>query len=268
MGLFRKKNKPKKVRDKQGCLMKVLFVVLLIVIVVFGTLGGLNMAKESYGDTLQKIADYIMEFNDVPTIETLHNRFGTESLSPYIDFQNQATECGFSGDNLEDGPLSLETSLRMRDNVFGNAISRYLNSKTELLSIVAFTITSDNTITIIFEYNLKQVKVLLEDVGSIIPDRMFITNTFMFDIKYDEFLEINQITATNTMTILNNMSKEKSDELFKYLKNVNSDKITTGLFNTYDTIVFTILNSIGMKTESNLSLTYEDGMGYISYNKK
>lgn len=258
MKLFKKKEK-KVNRDKFGCLSKALVAFLFVGIIIVGTISGLNSAKELYGEKISVITEYIEELNKPVDEKTLI----VNPIADYYTFQEQANTCGFSGYANLDGALSLNSTLSMRDNVFGALLNSYISTKEEMLSIAEFSITSENSLRIVFVYNLQELKSLLSSIGEIIPTKLYITNTYTFEFSKNEN-NVNQVSAQKIETLLNQMDKSMSDKIFNYLKGINDQGISN-LFKIYDETIFKAINDIAIKTESTLNFSFTENLGYINY---
>ena len=228
-------------------------------VIIVGTISGLNSAKDLYGEKISVITDYIEELNKPVNESTLI----VNPISPFTDFQNVANEAGFSGYTNLDGELFLNSTMSMQDKVFGSFLNSYIKQKEEMLSIGEFNITSENSLRIVFIYDLTDLKSLLSSIGDVVPNKMYITNTYTFSFYKDEN-NINQISVEKIDTLLNQMEKSKSDAIFSYLKSID-DKGISQLFKTYDDVLFKCVNDIAVKTQSNLSLSFVENVGYVNY---
>lgn len=262
MGLFRKKDKKnKKKLAKSGCLKKLGIFALFVGVFVIGLLNGLKNVDTLYGEQIRVVKEYIEAINEeVEVSQVITNPIGT-----YEEFQTVANESGFSGYTNLDGILMLNSTMILQDKIYGAILDNYIKQKDEFMSVGEFTVINQNTLKVVSVYNLTSVKNILSDAGDILPSKMYITTTYSYTISENENGD-NQITVTEVSSLLNQLDQTKSDTILKYLKGA-SDSENINSFNIIDTYLFAIINDMAIKTESDLTITYEDSIGYFNFTK-
>ena len=250
MKLFKKKEKTPKIRDRQGCLKKLAIVSMFILVFVLGLINGINGVVKLYGEKLETVATYIKKINE-PVVES---EIVFNPIAELSAFNNKADDVGFYGHNNLEDTLELQSdSMTYTDQEIGAFISSKLKNSEVLLSLGEFTISSQNTIRIVYIYDLSAISSAIEKAGEIIPQKLFITVNYEFDIEQTEFFE-DQIKYTVLNKQLNKLEPEISDTILGYLDKVEESENVKNPLETYDEIVFDILNTIALKTQTRVSL--------------
>lgn len=257
MRLFKKKEKKIKPGNKKGCMTKLMVVILFLAVFVVGLVNGVNSISQLYGSRIETVMEYINAINEpINESEVIFNPVGA-----YTDFANEASTFGFNGYGNLDNVLTLETSMTYSDNIFGALISNHIHKKTELLTLGEFTISSQNTIRAVYVYDLGALSSALEEAGDIIPDKMYITVNYEYTIV-DTGDGLKKITYTIINQQLNKLSISVSEDILKYMDKVDEADVQNPL-DTYEEVVFSVINTIAIKTQSVLSLD----TGTITYTK-
>lgn len=257
MRLFKKKEKKIKPGNKKGCMTKLMVVILFLAVFVVGLVNGVNSISQLYGSRIETVMEYINAINEpIDESEVIFNPVGA-----YTDFANEASTFGFNGYGNLDNVLTLETSMTYSDNIFGALISNHIHKKTELLTLGEFTISSQNTIRAVYVYDLGALSSALEEAGDIIPDKMYITVNYEYTIV-DIGDGLKKITYTIINQQLNKLSISVSEDILNYMDKVDEADVQNPL-DTYEEVVFSVINTIAIKTQSVLSLD----TGTITYTK-
>lgn len=262
MKLFKKKekkSKKEKSEKRKGCLTKLMVFGLFLAVFIVGVAKGLQNVSQLYGEQISVVTEYIQSINKpVNESELIFNPIDT-----FQNFAIKAQSFGFYGyENLSD-VLELEQSMTLKDNEIGALISSNLKKKTELLTLGEFSITSQNTIRAVFIYDLGTLSSVLEDAGNIVPEKMYITVDYEYTVTQtgDGESHINYVVVNK---LLNQLEQSKSDQILGYLDKIDREDIQNPL-DTYDSVVFNVLNTIALKTESTISLDVVSNQGYIYF---
>ena len=264
MGLFikRKKSKFNNSNFFKKFLKGFFIFTVVVAIIVIGSINGLRNAKDLFGEKLSVVIEYINDINkEVKESEVVSN-----PVASFESFQEKANIGGFSGYENLDGVLELQQTMELTDAELGVLLSNYLQSKENLLSIREFTVLENESIKIVFLYDLREIKKVLSLAGDIIPDKMYITNTYSYTFELDEN-NTQKIITNKTETIINKLTKERSEEIINYFKKIDTKEDVDGLFKEFDNYVFNILNDVIIKTESTLSISLIENQGYVTFTK-
>lgn len=259
MKLFKKKEKQKKIRDKKGCLKKLAIFGMFFLVFVIGLVNGINAVNKIHGETLNTVANYIKKINEpVVESEVIFNPTAEFSV-----FTNKAEEFEFYGyQNLDDVLELKSNSMTFTDAEIGSLISSKLKNESGLLYLGEFTISSQNTIRAVYVYDLGVVSSALEEAGDIVPDKMYITVNYEYTVTKNQYNEsIIQFTVIDKQ--LNKLEMDLSNKILGYLDRVEEKENVKNPLDTYDEIVFDILNTIALKTTTNITLN----TGVITYSK-
>ena len=262
MGLFHKKDKNnKKKKSKKGCLKKLGIFALFVAVFVVGAINGFKNIENLYGEQISTVKSYIEAINEEPNVAEII----TNPVATYAEFQDIASASGFSGYANLDWVLYLNSTMQLRDNVFGALLNNYINQKDEFMSVGELTVVNDNTLKVVAVYNLTSIKSLLSSAGDILPDKLYVTTTYTYSIIQNVNGD-NQISVSGGTSILNQLSQTQHDTILKYLMGIDSETNTSS-FNIIDTYLFSAINDMAIKTESSLTLVYQDHLGYFYFTK-
>ena len=260
MKLFKKKDKKlKKARKgKSGCLSKLAIIAMFLVVLVVGVVNGINNVSRIYGAKIEQVMGYINALNEeVDPAEIILN-----PIKEYRDFANAAVTFGFNGYGSLGNVLTLtEDSMTYDDNVYGALISNHINKETALISLGEFSITSQNTIRAVYVYDLKALGDALAEAGDIIPNKLYIIVNYEYTIV-DIMGGLKQVEYTVIDQQLNKLDKKVSEEILSYMGKVDKADVQNPL-DTYEDVVFDVINTIAIKTQSVVSLD----TGSITYTK-
>ena len=264
MGLFINRRKKKFNNTK---LLKKFFkgffiFVVVVAIIVIGSVNGLRNADDLFGEKMSIVIEYINDINKKVEEEEVVSK----PVATFESFQEKANIGGFLGYENLDGVLELQQTMELTDGELGILLSKYIQSKEELLSIREFTVLEDNAIKIVFLYDLRDIKKVLSVAGDIIPDKMYITNTYSYSFGIDHN-NSQKIITNKTETIINALTKSRSEEIIKFFKQIDTKEDVDTLFKEYDNYVFSIINDIIIKTESTLSFSVVENQGYAVFAK-
>lgn len=259
MRLFKKKDKKEKKqkKGKKGCLTKLAVVGMFLFVFVIGLVNGIYNAGRLYGTEIEKVMSFINALNEpVNEAEVIFN-----PISDYTTFANEASTFGFNGYGALGDTLSLERTMTYSDSVFGALVSNHIHKKTDLLSLGEFSITSQNTIRAVYVYDLGALGDALAEVGDIIPEKMYITVNYEYTLV-DIGDGLKKIEYTIIDQQLNTLKINLSEEILSYMEKVDKADVQNPL-DTYEEVVFEVINVIAVKTQSVLSLD----TGTITYTK-
>lgn len=261
MRLFKRKEKKlNKKKSKKGCLTKLAVVVLFLAVFFIGLANGVTAVQTLYGEELDVVGAYIEIINKPVTEEELI----LNPVATIEEFGAVADASGFVGYTNLNGLLELRETIKVEDRVFGAMINNHLKRENPLIYLGEFSITSENTIRMVYIYDLKDIKLLLDEAGDIIPNKMYITVDYEYTVVESAGERRAQYTVVNKS--LNQLDKETSDKILSYLDKVEQNNIENPL-KTYDKHIFDTINNIGIKTSSMLYITVESNTGYVTYLK-
>ena len=260
MRLFKKKEKKLKKRSngKSGCLTKLAVITMFLMVLVIGVANGIHNVSRIYGSKIEEVMGYINALNEeVDPAEVILN-----PVTDYRTFANEAATFGFNGYGSLGNVLTLEDdSMTYSDSAFGALISNHISKETDMLSLGEFSITSQNSIRAVYVYNLEALSEALAEAGDIIPEKLYIIVNYEYSIV-DAGNGTKQVEYSIVNQQLNKLDVDISKQILDYMEKVDEADVQNPL-DTYEEVVFSVINTIAIKTQSVVSLD----TGTISYTK-
>lgn len=260
MKLFKKKEKKLKKgsNGKSGCLTKLAIVTMFLLVLVVGIANGVSNVNRIYGAKIEQVMGYIKALNEeMNPDEVIFN-----PVTDYRTFANEAFTFGFNGYGSLGNVLTLDAdSMTYSDSSFGALISNHIHKETDMLTLGEFSITSQNSIRAVYIYDLEALSEALAEAGDIIPEKLYIVVNYEYTIV-DAGNGLKQVEYSIISQQLNKLDVEVSKEILDYMDKVDKADVQNPL-DTYEEVVFSVINTIAIKTQSVVSLD----TGTISYTK-